>query len=644
MESWQGLFLEREQELHTLHELWAQAKSGRPQLAVITAHPGLGKTRLVQEFYHQVSTTDDGAGAAGYWPDRLSRERDALRLSPQPTECLDENGIPYLWWGFKLVDQGSNDSGTSGLHEATDLYLYPHLAAMRRAAQLRALSVQRSEELSGGVKDVARMGAEAGIGLIPIIGPALVTLAAVAEKAKKRYQSVRALDEQQSTLAVPVSAGEESNRCAVAFEDEILRSLRDYIDSGRGGDGRSRHPVIIVIDDAQFSNEDAAANSLIQRLLDHAWAEDWPLLMLMTYWPDRWSADAANKNGIPFAVHSKAAESASPSSSHFNRGTPFAWTEIELTSLISLDELVKRALPGLPDEQKAQLESRAYGNPRYIERLLQLLINSPALFIGRSIDNALTPDALYSILDEKFDLHQVTLRLIQSADLCAQQALALSAMIGARFRCQLIVDLGSALSLEEIQQGLYRSERPLHILSGVDTGVAEFQQGVFQSVASSLVSRVIGPTDQIEQFLEQQYRRLLDNWDLDLRDIAESEQMLKNLLNRYQAKTSTSSQFILLGRATLRLLDIATERHDLVSANAIFEQWNRGTDDALWSKHAFNTYERSAIIFYHCLREDYETAESVLVEQRRKGNARFIDGASDVMSLFHASEQNGQCT
>jgi len=120
------ILLGREDELNSIKSIWEEVKQGNPKLAVIMGHPGLGKTRLVQEFYHYISTSDDGVGEGGYWPDKLSRLDESLKISPSPSECIDDNPMNFLWWGLKLADSGSNSATVSSLHYAFDYYLEPH--------------------------------------------------------------------------------------------------------------------------------------------------------------------------------------------------------------------------------------------------------------------------------------------------------------------------------------------------------------------------------------------------------------------------------------------------------------------------------------------------------------------------------------
>ena len=77
----------RQAELHALASAWQRVVSDRtgPEIVVIAAEPGLGKTRLVQEFYRSLSTHCDGTGDNGYWPDELPQrdEEPTLMLADE---------------------------------------------------------------------------------------------------------------------------------------------------------------------------------------------------------------------------------------------------------------------------------------------------------------------------------------------------------------------------------------------------------------------------------------------------------------------------------------------------------------------------------------------------------------------------------
>ena len=65
-------FIGREHEVELLQERWERAKQGSGQVVLLSGEPGIGKSRLVQEFKEQVC-------ARGGDPHRVS----LLTLSPE---------------------------------------------------------------------------------------------------------------------------------------------------------------------------------------------------------------------------------------------------------------------------------------------------------------------------------------------------------------------------------------------------------------------------------------------------------------------------------------------------------------------------------------------------------------------------------
>jgi len=591
LNNWQSLFLGRQEEIDRLLRIWELAKNGEPQIAVLTGHPGLGKTRIVQEFYHCLSTSEDGKGSEGYWPDHLSRNRDALRLAPPPSDCVDSNDMPYLWWGFKLVDLGSNSAGSSSLHEATDLFLTPHLAAMRRAVLKEEIQKEKTLVKKAGVKDAVTIGTETGIGLIPIVGPILTTVTSSYRAARNRLVQLKSLENQEAELNRSVTVGSASTREQKSLEDSIVASIKDYIEAGKRDKKKSSTAIVVVVDDAQFSSNDKAASSLLTRLMKEASDARWPLMILMTYWPDKWNSELQKEVGL--------ANTASQLAKSVNQT---GVTEIPIRPLNDLHPLLESALPGLPKGQCSEILKKSSGNPRYLERLIQLLLNSPALFVQRNVGGKLTEDALEIIVDETFDIHEVTRHILESASVEAQQALALASLFGLRFVCNNVVSFGERLGIDEVNEGLHYCEQPLVIVNGVSSGIAEFQQNVFYSVALQSAPRLISSVTEIENTLISFYRHILDNWtEFESGRLDSQEQMLTNLTSRYDVQQSNKEQLQLRGRAILRMIGILSNKRDLISRSEATMQWYAGLDNGYWQLSDFNASELNIIVWMHSM-------------------------------------------
>src|SRR5213593_3725478 len=80
-------FCGRSEELKELTERWRLASdvhNPSPQVVVVKAEPGFGKTRLVLEFYRRLREEVD---KEGYWPDALGIVGHTLAVNPELENC-----------------------------------------------------------------------------------------------------------------------------------------------------------------------------------------------------------------------------------------------------------------------------------------------------------------------------------------------------------------------------------------------------------------------------------------------------------------------------------------------------------------------------------------------------------------------------
>src|ERR1700722_3827577 len=116
------IFSGRDAELRSLQEAFEAAcakENSHPQVVVLVGDRGIGKTRIMQEFYSWLSTNYDGRGPEGYWPDDLGQQVDNLRLNVEPSACNFEQPMPFLWWGMRLCDPASYNSPASSAFDVS---------------------------------------------------------------------------------------------------------------------------------------------------------------------------------------------------------------------------------------------------------------------------------------------------------------------------------------------------------------------------------------------------------------------------------------------------------------------------------------------------------------------------------------------
>ena len=127
-------FCGRASELETLKARWRLASNVEdpsPQVIVIKAERGLGKTRLALEFYKWLRENEDGWLTKSYYPDAVDIVGRNLEVNPDPRSCrLSDVPIPYLWWGLRAADVGAENGVAADAIATYDRFLAPHLAAM----------------------------------------------------------------------------------------------------------------------------------------------------------------------------------------------------------------------------------------------------------------------------------------------------------------------------------------------------------------------------------------------------------------------------------------------------------------------------------------------------------------------------------
>ena len=91
-----SVFVGRSSELARLRQSFEAVKSGQgPRLVVLQGEPGVGKTRIIQEFFHALSTQYDAAEPGGFWTDRLGRHDESLRVNPEFPRCDNDAVMPF---------------------------------------------------------------------------------------------------------------------------------------------------------------------------------------------------------------------------------------------------------------------------------------------------------------------------------------------------------------------------------------------------------------------------------------------------------------------------------------------------------------------------------------------------------------------
>lgn len=103
-------FYGREIEINLIINKWEKARNGIPQIVNIIADTGVGKTRIVHEFYEWLLNDYEktNGNAKKYWPDSLGSTRQRT-VNPSFNSFgqieIENYKIPWIWWGMYWAEE-----------------------------------------------------------------------------------------------------------------------------------------------------------------------------------------------------------------------------------------------------------------------------------------------------------------------------------------------------------------------------------------------------------------------------------------------------------------------------------------------------------------------------------------------------------
>jgi tetratricopeptide (TPR) repeat protein len=431
------------------------AAGGGPEIAVLLGESGLGKTRLVQEFFSRLSRAVDSAGDGGYWPDRLVRDTNNLKINPDPADCNPSRvaDMRFLWWGIRMLDRSGHNAGMGGVSETVSL-LRAHLEPFARA---RLTTTRIKQAAKSAAFDVAiEIGNLFTFGLLGLGKLGLDH----ASEWRSIHEDHRSLD--------GFAPGSETERQRDSLVDIVLADLGALFDAGENKG--ERLPAVVLLDDAQWLSGDETTQILVARLLHRAQAQRWPLLIVATHWEKEWYEHEAADDGVTFA---------SLAAGFAHEG----WKPLKLGKEPDLAGMIRSGYPGLSAPQLQLVLDKADGNPRLLDEILRFLRRKRSYFEDRDTDRALSPRGESELRRTTFGLHELVAERFACAPEDVRIAIGIAGLQGLRFLEHLTFAVGEEVGAPNVQAGLRLAEKPHSAVARVGASLSEFTQGVFRDVA-----------------------------------------------------------------------------------------------------------------------------------------------------------------
>ncbi|MDQ0314946.1 hypothetical protein [Amorphus orientalis] len=240
------------------------------RVALIHGERGRGKTRLAIELYRQLRKQED---PAGYWPEFVPKDenQDQASLTPRAEDCDYEPVLPFLWWGIQA--QAGYNPGNALF--ATLDKLKPHLVTMR-------IAHRRSQDGRSTAAELADVATELGMSVAELgldVAGEVIGAGSLKRIAEGMWRIGKIGQERLRENADPAGEGD---RHAASVSEEVLADL-DRLLNPKSPQFAHR-PAVILIDDAQFADQDRPLAVFVERLIVRSARGRWPLLILMTHW------------------------------------------------------------------------------------------------------------------------------------------------------------------------------------------------------------------------------------------------------------------------------------------------------------------------------------------------------------------------
>jgi len=424
------LFLGREEELKWLQEAWKLARKGQPQIRILLAESGYGKTKIAQAFYNWLTLHHD---PEHFWPGKLLHEGKDLKVMPDMSGIQDKAKMPWFWWGLRWRNPDQRNIATS-ISPLLTSFSDAHFTAL--ITRLSANDHQR--------KALRQLALEVGAALIPGAGVA-----------KTLYDLCKIGGEDMRRGRAATVEGSTEDKIKV-----ILDVFSFFHDPSRGD--KTSLPVVLILDDAQWI--DPLSLEIIRRLWTHVRQKNLPLLILATLWEREWKGHYKPAPADDTSPHQNFArwvwQMQPPSPGSDNSSKPIQYRKLDKLPEVRI--LLEVAFPGLDSEQADFICRQATGNPLHIAEVIELLEGTPEWFLDNDCNKALNSKWRSFLTREQLDLQKLVSKRFKAIDQSLKDILGTASLQGPQFLEELTLQVAEEQGFcrQASQEGM--PVNPLH--------------------------------------------------------------------------------------------------------------------------------------------------------------------------------------
>jgi exonuclease VII small subunit len=422
-------------------------------VALILAESGIGKSRLVQALYQQL--TVDGAWdppEVDYWPDAFNDQGMQLRVTPDMTGHVAKGPPRFAWLGARW--QPSDVRNVSDRRT-----VLPELRhSMATHAEILKRHGSSWQDATGRIREaISREGLGETLGqvadaAVPFGGLLMKIAKNAANFAKDRLSDPRSFEQ----------AEDVSNKTLV---DEVCECLHSLVD-GAGG-----LPTVLWLDDAQWI--DAETLEFVRRIWLTAQRRQWPLLLVVTHWEREWR-------------ELKRSPEAGQHPLSLLEGQP--GVELRVLRPVppdALNDYLESKLPGLTPPQRALMLQKAAGNFLTLVENVGQLLRTPPNFVNRDVSLALSPAGERKVQEWESDRQKRVEQRFSELAPELQEMLGWGSHLGMSFLREVVEEFAERVAGKQGAGAmLAEAVDPLVILGQPSEHLREFRDKAFHHVAS----------------------------------------------------------------------------------------------------------------------------------------------------------------
>ncbi len=381
----------------------ARGKHASPRLVVVTGPSGYGKSRLLQEFYLQLSQ-DHRLDPKDYWPDTFIASEGMLDVEA----CMVAHrpgGLPqFLWLGHRCGGSAAGSpTAVSGL--SRQVVIHAQLMDQWLRLKKRLFQIDWLNEVANWLLDQ-----------IPYSKYALRFL---------RFLQ-RTIARRRRPTEPPGKIIEGEN---TVNRKELIKSMRRLLSTA------DMAPTVLWLDDAHLIQPDDL--KFLDDLFHVAKGESWPLLVVATLWDNKWKE--ATEDG-----HGRADTIGFWSQNQIFHGE----RSLAQASLPALRGVLLERLPGLNKVQADAVLHKSSGNFLLLQWNIDELCAEPGNFIEKNPSKALSKVGEKTVAGWSLDRKERAKEHFRGLEESRKRLLGLGSQFEQRFLMEIVAACGAASGVE----------------------------------------------------------------------------------------------------------------------------------------------------------------------------------------------------